>query len=306
MGLETLIEEAGFTGEVRYAEPMSGHTSLRIGGPAEAMAYPATIPELAALYSTAVRNGVPVFFLGRGTNLLVLDGGIPGLTVNMSRMAWIEVEREGSGPAQLHAGAGLPLAGLIRYSIDAGLSGLEFAAGIPGTLGGAVMMNAGAGDYEMKDVLTSVRLVDADGEISLHPVSELEMGYRSCRLPKEGAVVAEASLALVPWPKEEVKKLVTDKLRRRKNTQPLAARSAGSTFKNPPGYSAWRLIDMAGLRGKKVGKAMVSTRHTNFLINTGGATARDFRELMELVVSTVKERLNIDLEPEIKIVGTEV
>jgi len=306
MGLEALIGEAGFTGEVRYAEPMSAHTSLRIGGPAEAMAYPASIPELAALYSTAVRNGVPVFFLGRGTNLLVLDGGIPGLTVNMGRMAWIEVEREGTGPAQLHAGAGLPLAGLIRYSIDAGLSGLEFAAGIPGTLGGAVMMNAGAGDYEMKDVLTSVRLVDSSGEISLHPVSELEMGYRSCRLPKEDAVVAEASLALVPWPREEVKKLVTDKLRRRKNTQPLAARSAGSTFRNPPGYSAWKLIDMAGLRGRKVGKAMVSTRHTNFLINTGGATAKDFRELMELVVSTVKERLNIELEPEIRIVGVEV
>jgi len=305
MEVRALIEEAGFTGEVRYDEPMSGHTSLRIGGPAQAMAYPARLPELAALYSAAVKNGVPVFLLGRGTNILVLDGGIPGLTINMGRLAWIEVEREGSGPAQLHAGAGLPLAGLIKYSIEAGLSGLEFAAGIPGTVGGAVMMNAGAGDYEMKDVLTSVRIVGPDGEIGLYGVEDLDMGYRSCRLPVEGAVVAEASLALVPWPKEEVKKLVSDKLRRRKNTQPIAARSAGSTFKNPPGYSAWKLIDMAGLRGSKVGKAMVSTRHANFLINTGGATAREYRELMDLVTATVKERSNLDLEPEIKIVGVE-
>lgn len=304
MSAEAAIREAGFTGEVRLSEPMARHTSLRIGGPAEVMAYPESVEELSRLLGAAKKMGLPVFILGRGTNLLVLDGGIPGLTVNMKKLSWMEIERSGGGPAQVHAGAGASLAKLVAYCADAGLTGLEFASGIPGTVGGAVAMNAGAGEAEIKDVLTSVTLVDGDGTVAKLPASALNMTYRRGGLP-DGSTVVDASMALIPWPVEEVRERVAANIRRRRATQPTKVMSAGSTFRNPPGYSAWKLIDMAGLRGKTIGGAQVSTAHTNFLINTGNATARDFRALMELVVDTVREKLNIELVPEVKIVGVE-
>lgn len=299
-----LIQEAGFKGEVRYGESMSKHTSLGIGGPAEAMAYPETVKQLSDLVAAAAKEDVPVFYLGNGTNLLVLDGGIPGLVLNTGKLNWIELERGESGTSQVYAGAGVTLTKLISYTADAGLSGLEFAAGIPGTLGGAVAMNAGTKEAEMKDVLTSITLVGKDGAVSKAAASAISMKYRRAELP-EGSVVAEASLAVIPWFKEEVKERIAANLRKRKAAQPSGVRSAGSTFKNPPGYSAWKLIDMAGLRATTVGRAQVSRMHTNFLINLGGATAREYKELIDLVTNTVKEKLNIILEPEIKIVGTE-
>ncbi|MBI5190095.1 MAG: UDP-N-acetylmuramate dehydrogenase [Nitrospirae bacterium] len=302
---ESVLRDAGFTGEARMSEPMSRHTSLRIGGPAEVMAYPEGVEELSRLLAAARKSGVAVFILGRGTNLLVLDGGIPGLTVNMKKLSWMDIERSGGGPAQVHAGAGASLTKLVSYCADAGLSGIEFAAGIPGTVGGAVAMNAGAGEGEIKDVLTSVTLVDGDGTVTKLPASALNMTYRRGGLP-EASTVVEASMALIPWPAEEVKERVAANIRRRRATQPIKVMSAGSTFRNPPGYSAWKLIDMAGLRGKTVGGAAVCTAHTNFLVNTGNATARDFRALMDLVVNTVRERLNIELVPEVRIVGVEL
>lgn len=302
---EDVLAEAGFTGEARRAEPMSRHTSLRIGGPAEVMAYPESVEQVARLLAAAKVAGVPALILGKGTNLLVLDGGIPGLTMNMRKLAWMEIERSGGGPAQVHAGAGASLARLVSYCAEAGLSGMEFAAGIPGTVGGAVAMNAGAGDGEMKDVLTSITLVDMDGAIKKLPSTAFDMTYRNGGIP-DGSTVVEASVALIAWPAEEVKERVAAGIRRRHATQPTKVMSAGSTFKNPPGYSAWRLIDMAGLRGKRVGGAMVSTAHTNFLINTGRATARDFKSLMDLVVDTVRERLNITLVPEVRVVGVDL
>lgn len=298
------IAASGFAGEVRYMEPMARHTSLGIGGPAEAMAFPATAAELAALVSAADRDGVPVFCLGGGTNLLVKDGGIPGLVVNTAKLDRLEHEYVSENALRLHAGAGVRLAKLLGYCMTHGLSGLEFLAGIPGRLGGAVAMNAGAGESEMKDVLVSVKLAGRDGAMTEIPASEMVMEYRHTKLP-EGSVVVEAAMAVIPWPKQDVRETVTKTIKRRKATQPMDVRSAGSTFKNPPGYSAWRLIDMAGLRGATVGAAQVSMRHTNFLINTGGATARDFITLMDKVVDTVKQRLNIELEPEVKIVGVE-
>ena len=304
MSLEGLLADARITCEVRAGEPMSRHTSLRIGGPAELMAFPESVEELSRLMSVAHEKEVPAFVLGRGTNLLVLDGGIPGIVVNLKKMCWMELERGAEGTAQVHAGAGAGLARLASYCADRGLSGLEFTAGIPGTVGGAVAMNAGTQEAEMKDVLTSVTLVDRTGQVSAMDAKALRMTYRHTELP-EGSAVAEASFALIPWPKEEVKEKMAANLRRRKATQPEKVRSAGSTFKNPPGYSAWKLIDMAGLRGMTVGRAQVSRMHTNFLINLGGASAHDFRALMDLVISTVQEKLNITLEPEIKIVGVE-
>jgi len=304
-GVDAALTRARFSGELRRGEPMSAHTSLGIGGPAEAMAWPATVDELAALYSAALSEGVQVFCLGAGTNLLVLDGGIPGLVINMRRLGWVELERGEQGTSQVHAGAGLPLQKLVAYCTKAGLSGLEFAAGIPGTVGGAVAMNAGAAGGEVKDVLTSVTLVYPDGTVERVPAGDIEMGYRHASLP-EGTLVAEAAFALLPWPVPEVKALVRKNMMRRRASQPTGVRSAGSTFKNPPGYSAWRLIDMAGLRGKKIGGAQVSPRHTNFLVNTGSASARDFKRLMDLVADTVNKRMGITLEPEVRTVGVEM
>ena len=304
MKAERLIAVAGFTGEVRYAEPMSRHTSLGIGGPAEAMAFPGSVQELARLLKLAHESDMPVFILGRGTNLLVLDGGIPGLVVNTGKMDWMELTHGEQGTSLVHAGAGAALPKLVNYCADNGLSGMEFAAGIPGTVGGAVRMNAGTKEAEMKDALVSVTLVGKDGSVINAPPAELNMTYRHAGVP-EGSAVAEATVGLVPWPKEEVRERVSANIRRRKTTQPMNTRSAGSTFKNSPGYSAWKLIDMCGLRGKGVGAAQVSMVHSNFLINTGGATAKEFKALMDLVVKTVQDKLNITLEPEIQIVGIE-
>lgn len=305
MGPEELLKKAGFSSEVRLGEPMSKHTSLGIGGPAEAMAYPESVEELARVTGLANRNGVPVFYLGNGTNILVLDGGIPGLVINMKKLDWLELQHGGTGTSQVHAGAGVMLSRLVSYSAENGLTGLEFLAGIPGTVGGAIAMNAGTKEAEMKDVLTSVKVIGKDGTIETKRPSELNMEYRRTGIPAD-SVVVDSSFAVLPWPKEEVKEKVARNLRMRKATQPAGVRSAGSTFKNPPGYSAWKLIDMAGMREKQVGQAQVSRMHTNFLINLGGATARDFKALMDMVTKAVQERLNITLEPEIKIVGVEL
>jgi UDP-N-acetylmuramate dehydrogenase len=304
MRADAVLRDAGFAGEVRLGEPMSKHTSLGIGGPAEAMAYPESVEELARITGLANKNGVPVFYLGNGTNILVLDGGIPGLVINMKKLDWLELQHGGSGTTQVHAGAGVMLPKLVSYCTENGLAGLEFMAGIPGTVGGAIAMNAGTKEAEMKDVLTTVTVISNDGTIGKKRPSELNMEYRRTGIPAD-SVVADSSFAVLPWPKEEVKEKVASNLRMRKASQPAGVRSAGSTFKNPPGYSAWKLIDMAGMREKQVGQAQVSRMHTNFLINLGGATARDFKALMDMVIKAVQDKLNITLEPEIKIVGIE-
>src|SRR5512143_1628184 len=195
MSLERLLTGAGITCEAKPGEPMGRHTSLRIGGPAELMVFPESVEELARLLALANGNGVPLFLLGRGTNLLVLDGGIPGIVVNLTKLNWMELERGESNTSKVHAGAGASLAKLASHCAEQGLSGLEFTAGIPGTVGGAVAMNAGTQEAEIKDVLTSVTLVDSKGAITKMDAKELKMGYRHAELP-QGSAVAEASFAL--------------------------------------------------------------------------------------------------------------
>ena len=302
MGFDKLIEAAGFAGDVRYAEPMSGHTSLVIGGPAEAMAFPEDTGGLAGLRAAAHKNGVPVFLLGNGTNLLVKDGGIRGLVINISKMDWIIKEPAAGMGAVVRAGAGTPLPKLANFCANEGLSGLEFAAGIPGTVGGAVFMNAGAYGFEIKDVLYKIRLVREDGLVSDVNPGELEKGYRHGGIPS-GSAVSEAWFSLTPGNAEEIKRRAAEFMAKRKTSQPLASKSAGSTFKNPPGMKAWKLIEEAGLKGTAVGGAAVSTKHANFLINQGGATAKDFMALMHLVKKTVKEKTGIALEAEVRTVG---
>ena len=300
MNAREVIEAAGFRGEVRYNEPMSKHTSLCIGGPAEAMAWPENSEEVSKLRAAAHKNGAPVFVLGKGTNLLVLDGGIQGLVINIAKLDWLKKE----DAVTVRAGAGTPLPRLANFSADEGLSGLEFAAGIPGTVGGAVFMNAGAYGYEIKDVLHKIRVVMEDGKVSEVGHEEMDRGYRHGGLP-EGSAVTEAWFKLTLGDAEAIKARASDYIAKRKASQPLSARSAGSCFKNPPGQKAWKLIEAAGLKGTRVGGAQVSDKHSNFLINAEGATAKDFRALMELVKKTVKEKMDVELEPEVRIVGVE-
>jgi UDP-N-acetylmuramate dehydrogenase len=302
MRAEEVIKMAGFKGEARYGEPMSKHTSLCIGGPVEAMVFPVDVEQLSALRRKAHENGVPVFILGNGTNLLVRDGGMDGLVINLSRMDWIVREAGRTDGALVRAGAGASLPRLANFCVEEGLSGLEFASGIPGTVGGAVFMNAGAYGFEIKDVLVRLQVVMEDGAVSEMDADALEKGYRHGGVPGNSAV-SEAWFSLQPGDAVEIKRRAAEYMGKRKASQPLSAKSAGSTFKNPPGMKAWQLIGEAGLKGTRVGGAAVSEKHANFLINESGATAKDFIALMELVSRTVQEKMNITLEPEVKIVG---
>ncbi|MHB8173902.1 MAG: UDP-N-acetylmuramate dehydrogenase, partial [Nitrospirota bacterium] len=252
-----LLAKIKFAGEARFAEAMSKHTSLGIGGPADAMAFPEDTEQLAMLVKLAHSEGLPVFILGNGTNLLVRDGGIEGLVVNLCKLDWIKIEGRDKEQAEVSSGAGTPLPRLANFCAEEGLSGLEFAAGIPGTVGGAVYMNAGAYGYEIKDVLYKIRLIKEDGEISGMTSVEIEKRYRHGGIP-ENSAVAGVWFKLTPGNPEEIKARAAEFIRKRRATQPLSAKSAGSTFRNPSGGKAWKLIEGAGLKGLSVGGAAVS------------------------------------------------
>lgn len=304
MNAAELIAMINFAGESRLSEPMSKHTSLGIGGPAEVMAFPEDAGQLAELMKAAHEAGMPVFIFGNGTNLLARDGGIEGLVINLSKLNWIIKEHVEGENLSVRSGAGTPLPKLASYCAEEGLSGLEFASGIPGTVGGAVYMNAGAYGYEIKDVLYKIQLINENGEITPMTPGEADRKYRHGGIPQNSAVT-EAWFKLTLGDPEEIKARAAQYISKRKASQPLSAKSAGSTFKNPPGKKAWQLIEGAGLKGLRVGGAAVSEKHANFLTNTGNATAKDFIALMELVKTKVKDKTGIELEPEVKIVGKE-
>ena len=284
---------------IRTEEPMSKHTTFRIGGAAEVFAAP-DARELPQLLAMAKGADVPVTVIGNGSNLLVGDRGIAGLVIEIGeRMS--EVRIEGT---ILVAGAGALLSKAAQTAAAAGLGGLEFAAGIPGSVGGAVVMNAGAYGGEMKDVLQSVKVLTEEGELLILTTEELELGYRhSCVLERK-YIVVEATMELAAKPEEEIRAYMAELRAKRVEKQPLEYPSAGSTFKRPEGYFAGKLIMDAGLRGYTVGGAQVSEKHCGFVINKGGATAADVRQLMQDVHDRVKEQFDVELEPEVKMIGS--
>lgn len=281
-------------------EPMSRHTTFRVGGPAELMFFPASAGELCAALDLARAADVPALLVGNGSNLLVRDGGIPGLTIVMGE-PFSAVRVEGT---KLFAQAGAPLARVASVAREAGLSGLEFASGIPGTLGGGCAMNAGAYGGELKDVLECASVL-LDGELRTLSRDELEMGYRTSRVLREGGVVLEAVFALSPGEREEIAAKMRDLNARRREKQPLNFPSAGSTFKRPEGHFAGALIEGCGLKGCSVGGAQVSPKHAGFIVNTGDATAADVLALIRMVQETVKRETGVELETEVRIVGVE-
>ncbi len=284
-------------GRLTERAPLDRITWFRVGGPAEVMFRPADPADLAGFLAARPAD-VPVTVLGVGSNVLIRDGGVPGVVVRLGK-GFTEVTIDG---ATVRAGAAALDANVALAAREAGVAGLEFLSGVPGTIGGALRMNAGAYGKEMKDVVTAARAVDMKGTIHALDLAELGFGYRSCMVP-EGWIFIDADLQAHPGDKAEIAKRMAEIQDARASTQPLRTRTGGSTFANPPGAKAWELIDRAGCRGLKMGGAMVSEMHTNFLINTGEATAADIEALGEEVRRRVKETSGVTLEWEIRRIG---
>ncbi len=285
--------------ELRTQEPMSRHTTFQVGGPAAVWAEPGSAAELAALAALCRREHIPYSVVGRGSNLLVGDKGYPGVILHLGERLshW---RTEGT---QIWGEAGISLAALARYACQAGLAGLAFAAGIPGSLGGAVFMNAGAYGREMKDVLAEVQVLDPAGRIRWIPAEQMELGYRTSAAQTWGYVITAAKFQLQPGDPAEIRDEMAALMVRRREKQPLEYPSAGSTFKRPAGYFAGKLIQDAGLAGFSVGGAQVSEKHCGFVINRGGATAAEIRELCRQVAEQVRERFGVELELEVRCLG---
>jgi UDP-N-acetylmuramate dehydrogenase len=280
-------------------EPMSRHTTFRIGGPADYFLMPKTEEQVKEVLEICTENQLPFFLLGNGSNLLVSDSGYRGVVIQLYRN-FSAVEIEGT---TLYVKAGCLLSTASRAAMEAGLTGMEFAGGIPGTLGGGVVMNAGAYGGEMKDVLESVKVLTQEGKFLTLQADRLAMGYRTSLIKKKGYIVLEAALKLAPGDREEIRQRMRELTKLRTGKQPLEFPSAGSTFKRPEGYFAGKLIMDAGLRGYRVGGAMVSEKHCGFVINVENATAEDVKQLIGDVQETVREKFGVTLEPEIKFLG---
>ena len=279
-------------------EPMCKHTTFGVGGPAAEFVVPESRAELADVVARCREAGVAYFILGKGSDLLVSDNGFDGVVIALDALNG--VRREG---VRLHCDAGASLVYVSRRALYAGLTGMEFACGIPGSIGGACFMNAGAYDGCMADVLESVDVITPDGEFSTLMAGELDMGYRKSRVRSEGLVVLGATVCLTEGDRDAIRAKMDDFTQRREEKQPLEYGSAGSTFKRPEGYFAGKLIMDAGLKGYQVGGAAVSTKHAGFVVNLGGATATDVRAVIEHVQDEVERQFGVRLEPEVRFLG---
>lgn len=282
-------------------EPMRVHTTFRIGGPADILVKPSDIEQIKKLCMTCKKENVPYIIIGNGSNILVSDEGIRGVVILLlDNYGRIRVEGD-----VITAQAGARLSRIGSAALRNSLTGFEFACGIPGTIGGACIMNAGAYGGEMKDILLGVTAMDMEGTIKEYEPYEMELGYRSSRFEREGLIVLEARLQLQKGNADEIEAAMKDLAVRRREKQPLEFPSAGSTFKRPEGYFAGKLIMDAGLRGFSVGDACVSEKHCGFVVNKGNATAAEVCELMRQVSDKVREKFGVELEPEIRLVGPE-
>ena len=280
-------------------EAMSQHTTFKIGGPADYFLMPDKGEDVGRVIKICKEKEIPYFILGNGSNLLVGDGGYRGAVIQIYRnMASVTVEGN-----EITAQAGALLSAVAAAAKNASLTGFEFAGGIPGTIGGAVVMNAGAYGGEMKDVLTEVTVMNAEGDIFTLPTEELELGYRTSIIKTAGYIVLEAKIRLKEGNPEVIRETMKNLTIRRTTKQPLEYPSAGSTFKRPEGYFAGKLIMDSGLAGYQVGGAQVSEKHCGFVINAGDATARDVRTLMDNVRDIVYKKYGVTLEPEVKFLG---
>jgi UDP-N-acetylmuramate dehydrogenase len=287
--------------KVAFDQPMAQWTTFRVGGKADGLCIVEDLPTLRKVLAYAKATGTPYLVAGRGSNLLVRDQGIEGLVLILSGPL-ATVETEGKEGDRIGAGAGLHLSDLLKACRTQGLGGLEFLAGIPGAVGGAVAMNAGAWGKETAEVVHDLEILSASGELTRIKRADLRFSYRELRMP-EGGVIVKAAFQCTRTSSGEVEETMRRYLELRKKSQPLEHASAGSVFRNPPGDFAGRLIDEAGMKGVRIGGAMISPKHANFIVNTGGAKAADVLALMDLARKRVREETGVELQPEIKVVG---
>ena len=297
--LQTALLETLPSTRVREEEYLRHHTTFKIGGPADLFVEPTTMAELSFALRTIHEFDVPVTIIGCGSNILVKDGGIRGAVVSVLHMTQIMDCNDNV----LCIGSGYMLKDASEFAWENGLTGLEFAIGIPGTLGGAVFMNAGAYDGEMSHVVTAVRAVDFQGNIKEYDASHLDFGYRHSVFHDNHEVIGEVIMTLKPGDKNVIKARMDELTEKRESKQPLEFASAGSTFKRPPGYFAGTLIEQTGLKGLSVGDAQVSHKHAGFVINTGSASAKDVLDLIAEVQRRVYDQHGVHLEPEVRMIG---
>ena len=285
--------------QLKEGELLSNHTTFRIGGAAKYFAVPKNEEEIMEAVDFAIVKDLPYYILGKGSNVLFADEGYPGVIIEIGA-GMEKVER--TGDTGIRAQAGVSLSSLAAFAAREGLAGLEFAGGIPGTLGGAVTMNAGAYGGEMKDVIVSAKVMDEEGAVQELSCEELHLGYRTSIIQKKQLVVLEAEFLLKLGTTEEIQNTMKELNAKRREKQPLEYPSAGSTFKRPEGYFAGKLIEDAGLRGYRVGDAQVSEKHCGFVVNRGKATCAEVLQLIEEVQKKVKEQFGVQLEPEVRII----
>lgn len=295
--IDDLLSIAG-AHQILEDEPMSRHTTFKVGGPADVLFLPESEEQLLRAISVAKEDGAPCIVIGNGSNLVVRDGGIRGLVIVLGE-GMAAIVRTGETIA---AWAGASLARVASYAQASGLSGLEFASGIPGTLGGGCAMNAGAYGGQLSDVLIDARVL-LDGAVRALTVDDMQMGYRTSLPLRRGGIVISARFALKPDEPEAIAARMRELNARRRDKQPLNYPSAGSAFKRPEGYFAGALIEQAGLKGRSVGGAQVSEKHAGFIVNTGGATARDILTLIGIVQDEVAARFGVRLETEVRVLG---
>ncbi|WP_373897546.1 UDP-N-acetylmuramate dehydrogenase [Haloimpatiens sp. FM7315] len=293
--LKSILKE-----DVLIDEPMKKHTSFKVGGPSDVLVTPESLSDIVDVIKLCRKEKVPYCIIGNGSNILVKDGGIRGVVIKTSKLNNIKIDG-----AKVTAESGAMLSVVSKKSASYSLTGLEFASGIPGTIGGAITMNAGAYNGEMSQVVESAVILDENGEVRELTKEELELSYRKSAILKYGYIVLSVTLSLKMGDKEKIINRINELTKRRTEKQPLEYPSAGSTFKRPEGHFTGQLIEESGLKGAFVGGAQVSEKHAGFIINKGNASAKDILDLIKMVEDIVKEKYNVELHPEVRIVGEE-
>lgn len=285
-------------GNVMIDKPLKDHTYTKLGGNADYFVTPTSYEQVQGVVKFAKVHEIPFTLLGNGSNLIIRDGGIRGIVMYLGKLASIHVEG-----TNIIAQSGALIADVSKAALNHHLTGLEFACGIPGSVGGALFMNAGAYGGEIKDVLINTTVVDQNGELKVLKAEELDLSYRFSNIQKNGDIVLEATFGLQPGDFDEIKAVMDDLTYRRESKQPLEYPSCGSVFKRPPGYYAGKLIQDSGLQGTQIGGAQVSLKHAGFIINKDNATAKEYIALIEHVQKVVKEKFGVELEREVRIIG---
>ncbi|WP_199738083.1 UDP-N-acetylmuramate dehydrogenase [Falsibacillus albus] len=286
---------------LKIDELIRNHTYTKLGGKADFFITPTTYEEVQGVVKFAMQEKVPFTLIGNGSNLIVKDGGIRGIVLNLKNFNQISAKGN-----QVIAQSGARIIDASRHALDQNLSGLEFACGIPGTVGGALFMNAGAYGGEIKDVLESAIVVDKNGELINRAAEDFDLSYRTSNIPDNGDIVLEATFTLKPGNYEDIKAIMDDLTFKRESKQPLEYPSCGSVFKRPPGLFAGKLIQDSNLQGTSIGGAEVSTKHAGFIVNKNNATAEEYISLIRHVQKTVKEKFDVELEREVRIIGEDL